>query len=127
MKRAVLLILEKDRKILFARRAAARKSLPGRWSLPSGTMEENETKEEAAIREAKEELNLDLRDFELFDTYEMTDKILYFFKAPYTEELKIKATEELTELKEYSWEDFFNTYKDEEIGHGLQYLREKVL
>lgn len=130
MKKASLLLLEKNGKYLFARRAKTKKSLPNKWSLPSETIEIKETKEKTAWRCLKHELKgIQVNNLELFETFhfkkEGKEKILYFFKASYTGTAKIKANEELTELKEYTLDEFFKKYSNEEIGHGLQYLREK--
>jgi len=126
---AVLLILEKDGKILYGKRAPDRESLPGRWSLPSDKIEKGETLEKAARRCAMHELGLNIRKVILFNTYhfkdEKEDKTLNFIKAVYDDIPKICDPRELTELEFYSFEDFFKKHKDEEIGHGLQYLRRK--
>ena len=130
MKKAALLILEKNEKILFARRSKTKESLPGRWSLPAETAEPGETIEETALRCGTEELDLNIMNLKLFDEYRFKDdkeeKILYFFKATYDKKPQIKATEELTELIFQTFDEFYRTHKDEEIGHGLQYLRKKL-
>ena len=52
-------IQNKDGKILIAQRNL-KKSQGGLWKFPGGKIEQNETKEEAIVREIKEELNLDI-------------------------------------------------------------------
>jgi len=130
MKKAVLLILEQNDKILFARRAETKESLPGRWSLPSETMKEDELIETATERCAAEELQgIELQSITPFDEKHVQkdgeDKILYFMKIQYTGNPSIKDVEELTELQQHSFEEFFKLFSDEQIGHGLQYLRKK--
>jgi len=130
MKKAALLILERDGKVLFARRSKTKESLPGRWSLPAETVEPGETIEETALRCGSEELDIDLKGLQRFDEYHFKDssedKILYFFKATYNGTPKLKAREEITELISHPFDEFFKKYKDEEMGHGLQYLRKRL-
>ncbi len=130
MIRAVILLLERDGKILFVKRSLQRKSLPGKWSLCSGKIEEGEEVFDTAKREAMEELGLDLFDLEILDEQEIKKegehKILYFVKTKYFGEPKVIDEKEFSEIIEHSFEEFFNLFPDEEIGHGLQYLRGKL-
>ena len=43
----------------------------GKWTVPSGFMELNESLEEGALREAKEEANLDIKLLKLYCTYSL--------------------------------------------------------
>lgn len=43
---------------------------PNHWDLIGGHVEERETPEEALVREAKEELDIDLKDYSFFRKYE---------------------------------------------------------
>lgn len=52
-------IVLKDNSILFVRQAKGH-PLEGQWSIPWGTVEEDEYPEEAVIRETKEESNIDV-------------------------------------------------------------------
>ena len=126
---AVLLILERENKILFAKRHPKKDSLPNRWSLPSEKRTPEESTYDCARRCAKGELGLEINIREVFDQYYFNDdneeKILTFVKATYFQDPVICAKNELTQLETSSFEDFFKKYKDEEIGHGLQYLRKK--
>ena len=56
--KVVAAIIEKDGKILIAQRLKG--DLQGRWEFPGGKYEENETGEEAIIREIKEEFDAEL-------------------------------------------------------------------
>lgn len=58
-KSAVYLILEQDNKVLLMQRAGSG-YMDGYYGLPSGHVEENETLKQAAIREGKEEINIDV-------------------------------------------------------------------
>ena len=58
----VAAIIKKDNKILATQRGYG--EFEGLWEFPGGKIEEGETKEEALIREIKEELNADIKDDE---------------------------------------------------------------
>ena len=54
-------LIDKDGRILIAKRPDG-KSMAGLWEFPGGKVEKGETPEQALIREAKEELNIDLNN-----------------------------------------------------------------
>lgn len=62
---AVHLLIIKDGKILLQRRNNPNKHGYLKLGIPAGHLEPNENVNEAIVREAKEELNIDLKDFEL--------------------------------------------------------------
>lgn len=70
---AVALIMEKDNKIVLIKRGVSPKA--GFWALPSGFIEYEESPEEAAIREAKEEAGLKVKIKDLIGVY-------FFKEAP---------------------------------------------
>jgi len=55
----VAAIIQKDNKIFCAQRNLS-KSMGGKWEFPGGKIEVGETKEEALVREIKEELDSDI-------------------------------------------------------------------
>lgn len=56
-----MIVLEKDGKFLLGKRSAWKTKAPGYWCPISGHIEPNETEEEAVIREAQEELGIEVR------------------------------------------------------------------
>lgn len=69
---AVGVILFNDKnEILLIRRKY--KPEQGRWSLPAGFMESDETAEQTAVREAKEETNLDVKLNDIFGVFSSFD------------------------------------------------------
>ncbi|MBN1175747.1 NUDIX domain-containing protein [Candidatus Woesearchaeota archaeon] len=131
MKQASLLILENgDGEVLFAKRVSSRENLPGVWSLPSETIEEGESKENAARRCIVEELdNISVESLSLFDAQYFNiggkEKVLYLFKGLFTGNPTINETRELELLEFLNFPDFFAKYSDDQMGHALQYLRHK--
>lgn len=66
---AGIMFVAPDGDVLMLRRAAGEENFPGHWSFPGGNADEGESPEQAALREAKEEMGVDadpkaLRDVE---------------------------------------------------------------
>ena len=59
-KLAVAVVVVRDGRILLGRRGPSTRE-PGKWSFPAGFVERGEVVEAAAIREAREEVGLDVR------------------------------------------------------------------
>lgn len=66
---ADIVFTNKNKVLLVQQR---KQSAFGLWSYPGGRVEENETLEEAIIREVKEELNTNINKLKPFKTYELT-------------------------------------------------------
>jgi 8-oxo-dGTP diphosphatase len=87
MKEIAAIILENDKGefLLALRDNKSWIPFPNHWDLIGGHVEEGETPEEALIREYKEELDLDLKEYTFFrkyecltgDAYENTKYIFY--------------------------------------------------
>ena len=89
-------------------------------------MEEGETAEVTVAREAKEELRVDVGIENFFSTVELSElgARLHFVACKQIgldpiifDPVEIQQTQWLT------FDEFFNTYTDDQIGHGLIYLR----
>ena len=128
MIKATIVIIEKNGKIIFVKRTKHRRSLPSMWSLPADKIVRDEKWEETALRCAWHELGLRVKIEKLLDEYhykdEKEDKLLYFVRVEILEgSAEIQHFDELDEMQWLSFDEFFEKYKDEEIGHGLRYLR----
>jgi 8-oxo-dGTP diphosphatase len=72
---------------------------PNHWDLIGGHVEEGETPEEALVREVKEELDIDLKDYSFFKIYECLNGDAYEnIKYIYTGKINIPI-EEVTLLE----------------------------
>lgn len=60
-KQAVMIVLEKDGKFLLGKRSKWKAKAAGYWCPISGHLDEAETEEEAVVREAREELGIEVR------------------------------------------------------------------
>ena len=70
-------LVVKNNKILLCRRAI--EPSYGKWTFPSGYLDANETPEEGAIREAKEEVNIKIKLKKLFIIFTVRKKNLIQF------------------------------------------------
>ncbi len=66
-------IYNNERKVLIIKRAKANDVLPEYWDIPGGTLEDGENLATGAIREAKEETGLDIKNLRLFFEYSNVD------------------------------------------------------
>lgn len=67
---AIIFQNEKGEFLLYLRDDKPTIPFPDHWDLIGGHVEEGETPEQALIREVKEELDLDLKEYEFFRMYE---------------------------------------------------------
>jgi 8-oxo-dGTP diphosphatase len=65
--------------LLFLRDDTPAIPYPNMWDVPGGHVESGETPEECIVREIKEEIGVDLSDFQLFSAIEFSDRIEYTF------------------------------------------------
>lgn len=79
---AYALILKDDKILLIKKKTGP---YDGKLDLPGGTIEFGERPEEALIRELKEEVGIDVIDYELFDA----DSV--FFEWQYQEDILVKV------------------------------------
>lgn len=76
---SIIFVNDKQQVLLFLRDDKQGIPYHNMWDVPGGHVEENETPEECIIREMKEEMGLDLKDFQLFCKKEFDDRIEYTF------------------------------------------------
>jgi len=79
MKKIAAVILENDQGelLLYLRDNKPGIPFPQHWDLIGGHVEDGETPEEALVREVKEELNYDIKDYRFFKRYECLEGDAY--------------------------------------------------
>ena len=94
--------IKKDSKILMVQENKDNKK--GKWNMPAGKLEENESIIDAAIRETKEETNIDIKVTGLIAIHEsistIGNLIIMYFKGEYVSG-KIKYDEK--EIADAKW------------------------
>ena len=69
-KKQILLLLRDDKPDI---------PYPNMWDIPGGHVDDGEAPEQCIVREMKEEMDLNLEEFELFSIMEFVDRIEYTF------------------------------------------------
>lgn len=126
MKNHAAIILRNGDRVLFVQRSATKKFLPNIWAFPSGTMEEGESAEATAIREAKEELGIEVEIDRFLGTVELPElgaRLHFLVCSARSDGSIVYDQAEIQAIRWMSFNEFFNEYNDEQIGHGLIYLR----
>lgn len=102
MQTIVLGLVHKKDKILMIRRKEKDPEVEGLvWAFPGGTIKENELKEEALVREIKEETGVDIKVKNLIFARMYPEKdilLLYYDCKPRNEDLETSEPHEIAEL-----------------------------
>jgi 8-oxo-dGTP pyrophosphatase MutT (NUDIX family) len=85
---AVVVILNKRDEILILKRAPLGDWAPNKWALPGGKLEQNESPLTAAIRETKEETNLDVRNLKIINL-KIDNPLAPYYTRQYSGTIKI--------------------------------------
>ena len=85
---AIVIILNKKREVLLLLRPSWIKWGAGQWAFPGGKLEEGETPKEAAIRETKEETQLDIGDLQELEIH-LDKKLHIYYTTQYDGEVVI--------------------------------------
>jgi 8-oxo-dGTP diphosphatase len=96
MKKIAAIIFENDRGelLLYLRDNKPGIPFPDHWDLIGGHVEGGETPEEALVREVKEELDIELKDYKFYRMYEcLTGDAYENIKYIYTGKLNIPINE----------------------------------
>jgi len=76
---SIIFVNDQKQVLLFLRDDKPDIPYPNMWDVPGGHVDDGETPEQCIVREMKEEMELDLEDFQLFSVMEFTDRIEYTF------------------------------------------------
>lgn len=126
----VMLIHNKQGETLFTRRATKRKFLPGVWALPAGHIESSENFQQTTVREANEELQIDVHAVNLIETIDEPggdNTRVFLVDILHTDYSGIPqlANDEASEIRWFQIDEFYNQFSDQEIGSTLRHLRPK--
>ena len=120
------IVINKNNKILLVHHNA------GHWDFPKGHIENGETEEQTAIREVKEETNIDIiinnkyRYTTSYSPKENVMKEVVYFLAQNIDEDKKPQLEEVSEVKWFSLEEAMNTITYENSKEILNKLKKDI-
>lgn len=119
-KSAGCIIIENEKILLV-------KQTSGNWGFPKGHLEKGESETEAAIRETKEETNLDVTILDEnkrysieYDTNKGTHKESVYFLAKKTSNNITRQESEITEIKWFNFEEAIETISFENAKELLK-------
>ena len=120
------IVINKNNKILLVHHNA------GHWDFPKGHIENGETEEQTAIREVKEETNIDIiihnkyRYTTSYSPKENVMKEVVYFLAQNIDEDKKPQLEEVSEVKWFTLEEAMNTITYENSKEILNKLKKDI-
>ena len=82
-----------DDKVLVLKRSAESHWKPLYWDFPGGHLQDDETFEEGAVRETKEETDLDIGNLEEISVENKEDRIKFFKTTEFTGEITLDKVE----------------------------------
>jgi len=122
------IIVNKEGRILIIKRATRKeKAYPGLWDLPGGGVEEGETLQETAKREAMEEVSLEIEPAQdCFYVYHYEDKDLYVYgMISETNSANVTLSEAHTEFKWISKDEYKNFEYTPSVGATIREFFER--
>ena len=122
-------LIEKDGKYLLIKRSKIKRGLPNvypsYWDIPGGSVEENELRREAALREAMEEVNQKLRINKIIheDSQFDASKDTVFTRLVYAGEI-LEERDFILDPEEHTDFKWISSLKDIESNLVVPYLLE---
>ncbi len=122
---AVIILYNKEKRILLQHRSENAKRLPNHWAFFGGGIEAGETPEQAVKRETKEELEYSLQNPRLVLTQEFQGSDTHGAKYVFVEEYNPKKRLVLREGKALGWKTVAETKELKIVDHDREVL-EKI-
>ena len=117
------IIVECNNEILLLRRANYIKQFGGKWCLPGGHIDNQETSKTAILRELKEETNIVINDATFFTNYKyMSGETSDIYYIILEEKPEVKISREHTQYKWVSRNDISN-YEQKFAGDSYELLK----
>ncbi len=128
---ASVFIINKDDEVLLILRSSTSEKNPNVWEVPGGHVDEDDKNyKAAAIREAKEEVGLDVSNLLDLDVEEYHNRIKHYYVTDeYSGEIKIEANPEtgIVEHSDYKWVKMDDIPSLKQQSKVSRYLMEKAI
>lgn len=118
---SIIFVNEKEQILLFLRDNKPDLPYPNMWDVPGGHVEANESPDECIIREMKEEMDVDIDEFDLFSKVEFEDRIEYTFWAKADFDINVIVLVEGQKLKWFTRDDA----KQTPLAYGFNEILEE--
>jgi len=112
---SIIFVNDKKQALLLLRDDKPDIPYPNMWDIPGGHVDAGETPEQCIVREMKEEMDLDLKEFQLLSVMEFTDRVEYTFWKKLN--LDIESIN-LHEGQEIKWFTEFET-RNTKLAYGF--------
>lgn len=126
MGKVVIGIIEKDNKFLLARRKFSEGNLS--WTFPGGAIEENETEEQAIVREIFEEIDIKVKAIKKLGerVHPTTNKEISYMLCDYISgTIKVKDKDELDAVEWMTTNELFDAITSDIFKPVKEYLKTK--
>ena len=120
-----IILYDSDKKVLLQKRTLDTAVLPGYWAFFGGSIEDNESPREAAIREAYEELNFNAKNPKLIIRFKIKLLGKELIDHVFIELCTDKSSLKLNEGQDWGWYAIDETKKLKMIPHDRKVL-EKI-
>ena len=128
MQNVVIGIIEKDKKLLMIKRNKIEENLV--WSFPGGKVEDNETKEEACIREVYEETGITVAIKKTLGEriHPNTKETITYFLCEYISgEPTILNKDEISEISYKNKKELYQDIKTDIYPPILKFIEENII
>jgi len=115
---AVVVVLDEDNRVLLLKRSPSSRFAPEKWGFPGGKIEDGETPVAAAIRETKEETNIDVPEAKDLGRFGWVQA---FLAETYTGDIKIDH-----EHTDWAWVSY-SEFKDYDLAPNVLEVYEGAL
>lgn len=124
-------IINSENRLLIQKRASTKKRYPNMWAMTTGAMNANENRNQAIIREIKEELGIDIEENELIYTGMQKGNTAFINSFIVKKDIDLSEItlqkEEVSKAEWDSYEEVEKKYNNAEfVPHWWEYIKNDI-